>query len=204
MARYSELYMGDELTKLRDGLEMLERVVDFDVIRNLNIWLYGIVTDTNILDIAKASLADEENSSSIGGDLTVDVSESDVELYEIAVGVPITSTDSIDILYGRGVPLRDLSFVYQAGDGEGIRTSSFLEAHNSDTIRIDDMEIQAFADGEEEMYNFLNDKGNKTRVMKIRRKVQRNEEATEAEPVKGPTPISKQTSLTAILENFLG
>lgn len=223
MARYSELYLGDELIKLRDGLEVLERVVDYDALKEMNLWLYGIVTDEFVLDVAKEAIINSrEEFMDDEGEPTL--SESDVELTEIAVAVPITSSDSIDILYGRGYPLRDLEFAYQHGEGEGIRTENFFNSHSaynsSSTIKVDKMGEKALAEDEGDLNEFLQDKGKGT-AMQVKRKVQRNEEATvEAphvpEPPKPetpepePAPMPKQTSLkggiklSEIVEKFLG
>lgn len=226
---YSELYLGDELTKLRDGLEVIERVVDGADIVSLNIWLYGIVTDSFILDIAKeAIIADAEEFMDDNGD--TDLTESDVELTEIAVAVPISSPDVIDILHGRGYPCRELDFAYQAGAVEGVRTKGFLSAHTSSArITADNLKDQVIANGEDYLDSYLKEKGNKS-VMTIRKTVNRDQEATEhphpegtepevpaaapepTAPPATPTPpatpsaMPKQTSLklSSIVEDFLG
>ena len=228
MARYSELYLGDELIKLRDGLEVLERVVDTDALKEINLWLYGMVTDEYILDVAKEAIINSrEDFMDDNGEPTV--SESDIELTEIAIAVPIISSDSIDILYGRGYPLRELEFAYQHGEGEGVRTTNFFNSHSaynsSSAIKVDKMGDQAFAVDEGDLSDFLQEKG-KGAEMQVKRKVQRNEEATvdaphvpeppkpEAPKPESPTPVApgmpKQTSLNGgiklsdIVEKFLG
>ena len=216
MARYSEIYIGDELTKLRDGLEVLERFVDSDALKSLDLWLYGVVTDQYILDIAKEAIIANHEESLDEQDTEAPLDESDVELTEIAIAVPISYSSNIDVLYGRGYPLRELEFAYQSGEGEGIRTLGFYNAYTtSGSIKISDMGEKAVAESDMDLDEFLKDKG-KGVAVQIKRKVQRNEEATThaphvAEPPKleTPKPVAKQTSLNTtrlsdIVEEFLG
>jgi hypothetical protein len=213
MARYSELYLGDELTKLRDGLDVIRRVVDGEDIAQLDLYLFGIVTDKTILDAAKESLisAEEEGLNEIGDSSLV---EEDIELQEIAVAIPVYSSDAIDILHGSGTTCDELSFVYQT-ENEGIRTKEFSKTQTK--IRIDKLKEQALAKSKEDLYTYLQDKG-KGSKMQISRKVERSEEATEQVPATeaSATPseplaagVPKQTSLKVstikeIVEDFLG
>lgn len=102
MAGYAEIYIGDELTKLHAGLEVLERVV------NLELWLYGIVTEPVFLDVAKeAIIKDAAKFMNENGGAKLE--EGDIQLTEIAVAMPL-SPSSIDALHGRGYPLNEMEF----------------------------------------------------------------------------------------------
>jgi hypothetical protein len=222
MARYSELYSDGDLIKLRDGLDILEThgLVEYgNEITGMNIWLYGIVTDASILERAKEALIDseEEFMDDLGGPT---VSESDMTLTEIAIAVQIRGSGTIDTLH-RGYPLNEpeyLVFAYQRGEGEGVRTAKFNNAGFSDTITLDKMSKQALYPGEDELNAYLQEQGT-GKQMQVKRKVQRNEEATVnaphiPEPPKletpQPEPVAKQTSLahgrklSDIVEGFLG
>jgi hypothetical protein len=220
MARYSEVYIGDELTKLRDGLEVLERVVDSETLKDLDLWLYGVVTDPYLLDVAKeAIISNAEEFMNEEGSTTLE--EGDVELAEIAIAVPINYSSHIDILYGRGYPLRELEFAYQS-EGEGVRTLGFYNAYTtSASVKISDMGEKAIAESDSDLDEFLKDKGKGT-AMQIKRKVERSEEATtnaphvpeppklktpQPEPPAEETPRSaslKVARLSDIVEEFLG
>jgi hypothetical protein len=149
--------------------------------------------------------------------------EEDMELAEIAIAVQIKGSSTIDSLY-RGYPLRDLEFAYQRGEGEGVRTENFFNSHSaynssSATIKMDNMSEKALAPDEGDLNAFLQEKG-KGVAMQVKRKVQRDEEATVNAPhvpeppsVETPqptTPSPKQTSLSGgrklsdIVEGFLG
>jgi hypothetical protein len=217
MEHYSELYLGDELVKLRDGFEVLERVVDSSGLKDLELYLYGITSDPFILDIAKEAIINS-GEEFLGEDGEPVVNEGDIELNEIAIAIAIPNSDHIDILYGRGFPLQDLSFAYQAGDGEGIRTLGFYNAFTqSGAVKIDKLGDKALAETDMYLDAFLKDKG-KGLAMQVNRKVQRTEEATvdaphAAEPPKPEVPnpaestpraASTTRNLSAIVEKFLG
>jgi hypothetical protein len=208
MAHYSELYLGNELTKLRDGLEVIERVISGEQFKELDIWLYGIVTDDFILSVAKEAIIanaeefiDEEGNTSL--------TEEEVKLIEIAIAIPLTSSDVIDSLHGRGYPVHDLDFAYQTGEGEGVRTLGFFQAYTTSArLTIDDLKEQAIADSDIDLDTYLKQKGNKGAVLQIKRKVERNEEATATEqpptepkapaaptpPAPAPAPASSESS----------
>jgi len=199
---YTELYSGDE-ERLKDGLTILERVVDRSL---LDIWIYGITSDPAILDVAKeAIVADTE-----GSELTLD--ESDIELTEVALALP-ASSDSLNLLLGSGYPLRDLTFLYQGGEGEGIRDVTFSGSHTtSGTVTIDKLGKRALAESNTYLDEFLRKRGSGT-MAQIPKKVQRSEEATVNAPhvpeppaLQTPQPVAKQTSLniSALVEDFLG
>lgn len=211
MIKYSEIYSEGELIKLRNGLEILERSVD------INIWLYGVVTDPDILTVAKeAIISIDEDFLNEEGKTTL--KDNDIELDEIAISIPISSS-TIDILYSSGYPLHKLDFVYQYGEGNGIRTLGFYNASTTSTmIKIGNIDTKAIAGSDLYLDEFLKDKGNGA-TMEINRKVQRNEEATKkvprvSEPSKLKTPESTGTmphasslkvkKISDIVEEFLG
>ena len=217
--RYVELYSKEDLAKLRDGLEIIERVVDREDRPSDKIWLYGLCTDSLILNSAKEAIIDSAEDY-MNDDGATTLSENDVELTEIAIAIPVGTSDAIDILYGNGYPLRELSFAYQAGEGEGVRTSSFTEAWKSDRIGIGDLLELSLADTDLDLDDYLKEKGTGSRVQFKKPQVVRNEEATTtptpAAPAAPPAPVApvqpgvpKQTSLkistiSEILEGFLG
>jgi hypothetical protein len=213
-SEYSELYNND-VQKLRDGLDVLERVVQS--IDGMDIWFYGIVTNSNILAVARAAIIKEHSIDSFG-DSTLE--DGDVEVAEIGVYVQV-SPDVIDMLKGSGYPLDadKLQFVYQDGEGEGTRTLFFSDSDNlgsDDKIRLADMGELSIAHSEEYIDKYFLDKSHKLKV-KINRNVNRTEEATAHPPPEGKqpevpgavapaAPMPKQTSfkLSSLVEDFLG
>jgi hypothetical protein len=211
MAReYAELYNGD-IQKLRDGLDVLDRVVSS--IDGLDIWLYGVVTNPTILAVSKGAIIQYDEASFDEFDNPT-LDESHVEVSEIGVYIRV-SPDVLDMLMGSGYPIADLPFVYQEGEGEGVRTLFFSDSESvgsSDKIRISDLNEVSVAQSESYIDMYFMEKSKKLKV-KINRNVNRTEEATEhphpegKEPeVPGAAPMPKQTSLklSSIVEDFLG
>ena len=189
---YTEVYRPEDILKLHDGLEIIERFIEGSELYALEMWLYGICNDEDILNVAKEAI--------------LNIDEKDVELTEIAIAVRL-SADHINLLYDRGFPLEDLDFAYQSGDSEGIRTTGFRFASlSSVNLKISKLSELAFANNDYDLDDFLKDKGTGA-TLKL--PVARNEEATTEEPVELGPEIPKQTSLKvsnlkSIVEDFLG
>ena len=173
----------------------------------------GTVTNAGFGDFVPVSVIVDSREYGCDAELMSErtLEESDIELTEIAVAVPISYSSSIDILYGEGYPIRQLEFAYQSGEGEGVRTLGFFDAFTDlSKIKISDMGVKAIAESDIDLDEFLKNKGNGS-VAKIPRKVQRDEEATTGAPhvpeaPKLETPIPKQTSwkVSDVVEGFLG
>ena len=108
---YIEVYHQEDVLKLRDGLEVLERFVDNSELYELQMWLYGMCTDPTILKVAKEAII--PNAEKYWTDDGSSLLEEDMELTEIAIAFRL-SADNINILYGSGFPLDDLDFAYQS------------------------------------------------------------------------------------------
>jgi hypothetical protein len=220
MDDYSLLYQGNELPKIREGFDIFERALDNETLQTLDLQLYGLVTSEAILMAAKEAIAEVSEEF---------LDESEIKLGEIAVSIPLSGTSSIDALLGSGLRLLHLEFVYEHGDGEGVREGSFTD--KTSTLNKNDMTVMAIAAGTFSLDKFLQKEGTKSKMTV--NKVQRDEEATvdaphtpepedanmdeplfNEEPTAPPaasTPpaapgVPKQTSLkiSTIVENFLG
>ena len=191
---YTEI-APEELMKLRDGLDILQKL-GRDVISSLDIHVYGITSAPGILDAAREAIAADS------GD---ELSEEDIQLTEIAVALP-ASSDTLYYLTGSGVKLgRGDEFAYQGQAGEGIRTVDFAFARIKPQASAGDFKNLALADSDAWIDKFLTQYGTK---VPIRIEVERSRPSTGI-PVASPgTP--KQTSvpgmnqLRDLMENFLG
>src|SRR5271170_3696597 len=186
MPRYIEVD-AESLSKLHAGLTLLEQV-DRDAMRTLDLFLYGLTNNPEIVDAAKEAIADD-----------AEVEESDVQLTEVAVAIPMGS-DIIYYLDGSGLILRREDFAYMGSGGEGIRQMSLASSH-------------AWLD------DFLRKEGS-GQAATVKQNVHRTEEATQpgvpeqqAAPPAPAAPqapaqqqIPKQTSLrtlASLLDEFL-
>jgi hypothetical protein len=197
--RYIELNK-ERLMRLHEGLEILE-MVDRDAIGEMNLCVYGLTSDRQILDAAREAIADE-----------AELDENDVQLTEIAVAIPISS-DTIYALTGSGIRLKDEEFVYLGGGGKGPRSLSFTFAHYKPTVNLNAFSVLGLASSESWVDDFLMKEGNK-QPAQITPNVHRTQEATQpgapAAPAQHPQQpqqpqpgMPKQTSLSAFLDDFL-
>jgi hypothetical protein len=199
----------DRLSKLYDGLDVLESIA-LDAVHDLDLFLYGLTQSESIIDAAKEAIADD-----------ADLDESDVQLSEVAVAIPI-SGDSIRALMGSGFRARQEDFAYMGTEGEGIRAKSFVLSHYKPVLAVSEFSQMALAQSDAWLDDFLKQYGNK-QPAEIKQNVRRTEEATQpgvpaapaAPTMPPPTPaaapaIHMQSSQTGglkladILENFLG
>lgn len=199
MPRYIEID-AERLAKLHAGLELLEQV-DRDAIGSLDLFLYGLSNNPQIIDAAKEAVAEAE-----------EVSEEDVQLSEIAVAIPIGS-DIIYYLDGSGLILRREDFAYMGGGGEGARAQSFAFAHYKPRVTLNYFTKLALASSNAWLDDFLLKEGSGA-TAQVTQNVRRTEEATQ--PGVPPTPeppaatpqapakqMPKQTSLASLLDEFL-
>jgi len=212
MERYLNI-SEDQALKLREGLELLE-TLDRDAVSELDLCLYGLTNDPQILDAAREAIASDSED---------EISEEDVQLGEIAIAIPISS-DTIYALTGSGIKLKDEYFAYPGGEGEGTRRGYFFSANYRPVVTIHSFSHVALASSDSWVDDFLEKTGGKgVQPTQIKKKVQRTEEATqpgvptpaepqvpvEAPPAAPATPTPKQTSLnksavTRLVEDLLG
>jgi len=212
MERYLNI-SEDQALKLREGLELLE-TLDRDAVSELDLCLYGLTNDPQILDAAREAIASDSED---------EISEEDVQLGEIAIAIPISS-DKIYALTGSGIKLKDEYFAYPGGEGEGTRRGYFFSANYRPVVTIHSFSHVALASSDSWVDDFLEKTGGKgVQPTQIKKKVQRTEEATqpgvptpaepqvpvEAPPAAPATPTPKQTSLnksavTRLVEDLLG
>jgi hypothetical protein len=195
------------LNKLHDGLDILESLVR-DAVQELDLFLYGLTQSETIVDAAREAIAD-----------AADLDESDVQLSEVAVAIPLSS-DAIRALIGSGFKARREDFAYTGTGGEGIRTQSFAFSHFKPVLALSEFSQMAIAQSDAWVDDFLKQFGNK-QPAEIKQNVKRTEEATQPgvpaapetqAPPAAPDPdleIPKVTSLAGglkladILEDFL-
>jgi len=201
--RYVDISEQD-LHKLRDGLDLLERL-DPDKVRELDGYLYAITKDPGVLDAAREAIAAAYEE---------EIDESDVEVGEIALAIPL-SGDILYYLTGSGLKLRKEWFAYAGTGGEGIRSESLGFSHYKPQVTVHNFTHMALGDSDAWLDQFLKQYGTGAKAT-IKKNVQRTEEATEpgtptpAATLPPPAPTPKQTSIPGgrrlddLLEDFLG
>ena len=194
MPRYIDVN-PEQLSDLHGALGLIESV-DREAFHNLDLHIYGLTNNPQIVDAAKEAIA--ENA---------DVPEEDVQLSEVAVAIPLSS-DIIYYLAGSGLILRREDFAY-VGDIEGARTMSFAFSHYKPTVNLGYFSKLALASSDAWLDDFLKKEGSGNRAT-VTQNVRRTEEATQpgvppatqpAAPQPGQMP--KQTSLKKLLDEFL-
>lgn len=203
MPRYIDV-RPEDLDKLHEGLKLLE-MVDRDAVAGLDLYVYGISNNAQIVDAAKEAIADD-----------AELDESDVQLSEVAVAIPLSS-DTSYYLNGSGLILRREDFAYLGGGGEGVRTLSFAFAHYHPRVTLSYFSKIALASSDAWLDEFLRKEGT-NKPAQITQNVRRDEEATQpavpAAPAAPPAPqptgregvaqMPKQTSLDlSFLDTFL-
>ena len=204
MPRYIDV-RPEDLDKLHEGLKLLE-MVDRDAVAGLDLFIYGISNNPQIVDSAKEAVADD-----------AELDESDVQLTEVAVAIPLSS-DTSYYLNGSGLILRREDFAYLGGGGEGVRTLSFAFAHYHPRVTLNYFTKIALASSDAWLDEFLRKEGS-NKPAQITQNVRRDEEATQPNvpaapttPPAAPQPtgregvaqMPKQTSLDlSFLDTFL-
>lgn len=212
MQRYIDI-TEDQMLKLRDGLELLE-MLDREAVQELDLCLYGLTTDPQILDSAREAIAENYEE---------EISEEDVELGEIAIAIPINS-DTIYALTGSGIKLRREYFAYSSED-EGPRRTYLSGASYHPVVTLHSFSHMALALADSWIDDYLQKVGGHGVVdARIKKKVRRDEDATRPVPVleepkapvatppaapvapAAPAGTPKQTSLDVekFMEDFLG
>jgi hypothetical protein len=214
MPRYIEID-AKRLEALHAGLDLLEAVdrsEGGEALRHLDLHIYGISNDPQVLDAAREAIADSN-----------ELQEEDVQVGEVAVSIPI-SADTIYALLGSGIRLKGEDFAYMGSGGEGIRSMSFAFANFKPTVTLGDFSKLAIASSDSWIDDFLKQYGT-GQAAKITPAVHRTQEATQpqAPALQTPPPavqgqpaaapaapgVPKQTSkldgrrLSAFLDDFL-
>jgi hypothetical protein len=210
-----------ELHSIREALSLLERI-EVGLTDKLDVFVYGVTQNPAIIDAAKEAIAKTYYEAE------EEIDESDVELAEVAVAIPLSS----DILYyltGSGLKLRAGDFVYRSAEGGGIKSGDFLHSDFKPSVTIHDFSHVGLAESNSSVDQFLNRYG-KGQGATIKKNLHRTEEATQpgapapqpappapkaqtpaampAAPAAAPQP--KQTSVHGavkirdLVENFLG
>jgi len=192
MPRYIDVN-PERLSNLHGALELIESV-DREAFRNLDLHIYGITNNPQIVDAAKEAIAE-----------SADVTEEDVQLSEVAVAIPL-SADIIYYLAGSGLNLRREDFAYQGAGGEGIRTMSFAFSHYKPQVTLSYFSKVALASSDAWLDDFLKKEGS-GKPAAVAQNVRRTEEATQPGTPPATSPAApqmpKQTSLASLLDKFL-
>jgi hypothetical protein len=201
MPRYIDID-AKRLEALHAGLDLLEaldRSEGGEALRHLDLHVYGICNDPQVLDAAREAIADSN-----------DLAEEDVQVAEVAVSIPI-SADTIYALLGSGIRLEREEFAYMGTGGEGIRSMSFTFAHYKPTVTLSNFSKLAIASSDSWVDDFLRKEGT-GQAAQITPNVHRTQEATQPQMPATQTPapaIPKQTSkidgrkLSSFLDDFL-
>jgi hypothetical protein len=182
MPRYIEVD-AERLSKLHEGIELIESV-DREAFRNLDLHVYGITNNPQIIDAAKEAIAEDS-----------DVAEQDVQLAEVAVAIPLSS-DIIYYLTGSGLTLRREEFAYMGSGGEGVRTMSFAFSHYRPKVVLNYFSKLAVASSVNDLYDFLRKEGSNKPAM-VTQNVRRTEEATQPGIPAPEQPAAPQQPATA-------
>jgi hypothetical protein len=192
MPRYIEI---DEkgLIALHDALDLLTSVAP-DALEDMALTVYGITNNAGILDAAKEAIADAE-----------ELQESDIQLSEVAVAIPITSK-GIYRLTGSGLKLDSEEFVFMGTGGEGIRSLSFTFSNYKPTCTFSYFSKAAIASSDSWLDDFLRKHGG-GQAAQVTQNVHRDQEATQPgipaqQPASAPG-VPKMTSLASLLDEFL-
>jgi hypothetical protein len=186
MPRYIQV-SSERFSEMHETLALIE-AVDRDGFYNLDLYIYGLTTNPQILDAAKEAIAEE-----------AEIAEQDVQLAEVAVAIPLSS----DIIYyfaGSGLTLRREDFAYMGGGGEGVRTMSFAFAHYRPKATFSYFSKLALANSSAWLDDFLRKEGS-GKPATVTQNVRRTEEATQPGVPPAPQPAApqgrmpKQTSL---------
>ena len=171
MQRYIDID-EEQALKLREGLELLE-TLDREAVHELDLCLYGLTNDPQVLDAAREAIAYSAEE---------EISEEDVELGEVALAIPINS-DTIYALTGSGIKLKDEYFAYSGGEGEGVRRTYLYAAEYHPTVTMHSFSHMALASSDSWIDDYLQKTGGHGVVeTRIKKKVQRSEDATRPVP----------------------
>jgi hypothetical protein len=194
----------EDLLKLRDGLEILDRLNNED---RQKIYLYGISQDPVVLDAAREAIAESAADPAI--------TEESIQLAEVGVSIPL-SADGIYALTGSGLKLDsgDDEFAYRT-EGEGVRVVEASWSRVKARVTVADFTRIALASDGIYLNRFLAQRGTNTPAT-VQREVKREAPATTAPaPTPGAAPATapqmKQTSskrvpvrIKDIVEDWLG
>src|SRR5271157_2141071 len=162
MQRYIDI-TEEQVLKLHDGLELLE-TLDREAVQELDLCLYGLTVDLQILDAAREAIA---------ANYEEETTEEDVELGEVALVIPINS-DTIYALTGSGIKLREGNFAYSGGEGEGVRSDDLGYASYHPTVTMHSFSHMALAFTNSGIDDYLQKVGGHgTVTTRIKKKVQR-------------------------------
>lgn len=196
MRRYYIDITPERLSEIHAGLELIEQV-NKEAVRDLDLYVYGLTDNYQIVDAAKEAVAEDS-----------EVTESDVQLAEVAVAIPLSS-DIISYLAGSGLKLRREDFAYMGSGGEGVRTMSFAFAHYKPTVVLGYFSKLAVASSDGWLDDFLAKEGT-GKPAQVTQNVHRTEEATQPgvpPATQPPAPqgqqMPKQTSLNKFIDEFL-
>lgn len=186
MPRYIDVN-PERLSNLHEALELIESV-DREAFHNLDLHIYGLTTNPQIVDAAKEAIAEEAEAA-----------EEDVQLSEVAVAIPLSS-DIIHYLAGSGLILRREDFAYVGGGGEGVRTMSFTFSHYKPRVTLSYFNKLAIASSDAWLDDFLRKEGS-GKPATVTQNVRRTEEATQ--PGIPPSPSGRTSSKINWLDEFL-
>jgi hypothetical protein len=173
----------DELMALRTGLDIIERVRRENGDEWLELYLYGLTSNTAVLAAVREAVANESEG------LDEEISEENVNVKEVAIAIALGS-DPLYYLTGSGLILRDQSFTFNGEGGEGVRESSLRYGRSEVHVTIHDFTEMAIADNDMYLDKFLTQHGSK--VLAPKPEVKRDEEATV--PPANPQEIQNLTS----------
>ena len=191
---------AEELSHLREGLQIIESLNEYDDDSRTKIFFYGLTNNPSLLDSVKEAVSywsDEE------------VAEQDVAVTE-AVLIFEVSSDILYYLTGSGLTVRDGEAVYTGGGAEGPKQVWLKNRGNAHGFKAAVGQFSTMALSRDDMSgeDFLLQYGTKTAP--VQQEVQRTAPAQEVQqqPVTPPTgregvAPAKKSSLGFDVESWL-
>lgn len=142
-----------DLQDARPGLQLVERLLDDE---QFEPFVYGLTSDPDLLDAAKAAIIDDAGEDEEGNPLPTP------EITEIAIALHF-SGDYLYYLAGSGLLLQQEEFAYFSPN-EGARTLSFRWSGIRPRANLKDFSVLALADSDMELNEFLKQNAKRPQV----------------------------------------
>ncbi len=169
---------AEELEKLREALVLIERVTGYDEDR-LKLTLYGLTSDSGVIDATKEAIADE-----------AELEETDIKIAgEVAVAIEL-SGDILYYLTGSGLKLQTEEVAFTKGGGNGVDSAQLSWAKWRPTVTVRSFREMALATDSWSAATFLQRYGKKgpavtTPPAHPAQEVKRNIESAGTAPASG-------------------
>jgi hypothetical protein len=137
----------EELQSARPGLTLVERLIE-DHGESFSPFLYGITIKDSVLSAVNDEL-ERDYEEEIDG-------KTAPKATEVALAIPFRA-ETIDLLTGSGVALKNEEFAYRAGNDD--TRTNWLYARNGILVTINDFDTLALSDSDSWLDEFLKQHG---------------------------------------------